>query len=272
MAMSTFRPPLRKQAENLFDSLEEGDQSSVVSPRPSQEVLSCGFLPPRPQKKTFQPPLREPIQSPGQEFINRILHGEDDRFEEAHPLSPQQFELAPYNPPNTSHENNSDDPDTSKIIRRKQYNYHLGNRVRDKGVNKLAKFQTTVSTTGKKTLGSNRQTDENVSKFKVFEFPLSQGKDDKPKLETKRCESSLVQCVSADICETIRRARQEIREIRERYAAKKTILDFAHRKPYLRNNRYPLKVSVQFLTNYSDKSQPHEATMQDSAKVLSHEE
>jgi len=192
--MSTFRPPLRKQADNLFDSLDEEDQNIIEGSQTSQEVLSCGFLPPRPQKKTFQPPLRESVQSPGQEFINCILHGEDDSLDEARPLPPPKFELAPYNPPNISHENSSDNPDSSKIIRRKQYNYQLGNRARDKGVSKLAKFQTAVPphVAGKKTLDSSRQMTEDVCKFKVFEFPLSQGKDDRPKPETRRRNSTLV--------------------------------------------------------------------------------
>jgi len=189
--MSRFRPPLRKKAD-LVDSLQE-DQNSSESPQASQEVLSCGFLPPRPQKKTFQPPLRESILSPGQEFINHILQGEDDSSDEVRPGPPQKFELAPYNPPNTSHENSSDIPDLSKIIRRKQYNYQLGNRVRDKGANKLAKFQTAVPVAGKKTLEGSRHMAEDVSKFKVFEFPLSQDKGGKIKLESRRRESSLVQ-------------------------------------------------------------------------------
>jgi len=192
--MSKFRPPLRKQADNLLDSLEETDQSSIESPQTSQEVLSCGFLPPRSQKKMFQPPLLESIQSPGQEIINRILRVESVNLDKPLPVSTQKFELAPFNPPNTSHEESSDNPDSSKSIRRKHYNYQLGNKLQDNGVSKLAKYRTVQPTT----VSSNKT--ENISKFKVFEFPLSQGKDDdKPKPEVRRRGSSLVQVLAIHI-------------------------------------------------------------------------
>ena len=186
--MSSFRPPLRKRTvENSENSLtnELCCSEQHASAQNSQEVLSCGFLPPKQPKRTpFQPPLRDLVSpvTPGQNYIDRILHeGENRNRNSPTALS---FELAPlcYN---NSIEDNNDDSTAMKnttVPKKHQYYFHIGNRKMEQPVKKPLAAVTNIPTT------ATVCTEGNESRFKIFEFQVSQAteKDEKPKQETTK--------------------------------------------------------------------------------------
>ena len=242
----SFRPPFeppfirKRTAENEENSLTDDIElvccsEGHASTQNSQEVLSCGFLPAKQRKRTsFQPPLRD-LVSPGQGYINRILHEEESRPKEGTTPSclASNFELAPL-----SHSNQiiSNDSTTVKNVKKHHYYYHVGNRKIEQPVKAIDHKKATIATASAISMDENDK-----SRFRIFEFQLSQAteKDDKPKCEGSKPLKPLVQviwitmcvCVmcllklqhhiSMDICLAIKKARQEIREIRRRYAAKK---------------------------------------------------
>lgn len=217
--MSSFRPPLRKRAavkrdDNSTDEL--GCSESHASAQSSQEVLSCGFLPPKQPKRTpFRPPLRD-LVSPGVEYINRILHepdeeeeedgekdeedgreyeeyeeGEENGVSERVTSSGLNFELAPLH-----NINNQDDKDAhtlkSATLKRRHYYYHVGNRKIEQLV-KSVEHRNSAMNTGCEPTASASCTDE---RFKIFEFQPSQDvKNDKPNQEKCINKQPLVEVV-----------------------------------------------------------------------------
>lgn len=201
--MSSFCPPLRKRptaehsteydkgnGENLIaDEFEgdlrssEGQASEQASTQNSQEVLSCGFLPPKQRKRTpFRPPLRD--VSPAQSYISRILS--EDGVEDIG-VTPSgltsSFQLAPLN--NVDNKENEECTLLSEPKKHRYY-YHIGNRRIEQPVKSLAqKRPAEVTTSTSKLSASTLFVDKNESRLKIFEFQLSQtAKNDKPACET----------------------------------------------------------------------------------------
>ena len=202
--MSSFRPPLRikRKVENDENSLTDELCCSEghASTQNSQEVLSCGFLPPKQRKRApFQPPLRD-LVSPGQGYINRILHEEESRHKEDVSSSclASNFELAPLSH-NNSNQSISDDSNMLKNVMPKKhhYYYHVGNRkIEQPGKTTDHKKATTVNMPTASTICIDGN-DE--SRYKIFEFQLSQAtkKDNNPKYETSK---PLVQVIHICTC------------------------------------------------------------------------
>lgn len=192
-----FEPPLRKRtAENDENSLTDELCCSEghASTQNSQEVLSCGFLPAKQRKRApFQPPLRD-LVSPGQGYINHILHEEESRPKEGMTSSSLtlNFELAPLN-----HTNQiiSDDSTVTKVIvpKKHHYYYHVGNRKIEELVKAIDHKKATA--TNIPTASAISMDENNKSRFRIFEFQLSQAteKDDKPKCEASKPVKPLVQ-------------------------------------------------------------------------------
>lgn len=252
--MTSFCPPLRKRLsvekdeendENLTtDELEGSLQFSEgqASAQNSQEVLSCGFLPPKQRKRTpFRPPLRD-LVSPGQSYISRILHEDNNEHGRVTPSGlTSSFQLAPLD--------NVDSKDNEECTmfnapKKHRYYYHIGNKRIEQPVKTIAQKKPAETTnTSSKRSTSALNMDKNESRLKIFEFQLSQAtKSDKPSCETSKphikplaqvfwyiclCTNALIATyttqhhVSMDIYHAVKRAREEIREIRKRYAAKK---------------------------------------------------
>lgn len=244
--MSSFCPPLRKRpttehstehdkgnGENLIaDEFEgdlrssEGQASEQASTQNSQEVLSCGFLPPKQRKRTpFRPPLRD--VSPAQSYISRILSedGVEDRGVTPSGLT-SSFQLAPLN--NVDNKENEECTLLNEPKKHRYY-YHIGNRRIEQPVKNLAqKRPAEVTTSTSKLSASTLCVDKNESRLKIFEFQLSQAaRNDKPACETsfKPYVRPLTQLqrhnISVDIYHAVKKAREEIKKIRKRYAAKK---------------------------------------------------
>lgn len=205
--MSVFRPPLRKRTvenDENFLADESCCSESHASTQNSQELLSCGFLPPKQRKRTpFRPPLRD-LASPGQGYINRILHEEEAREEGTGMTS--KFELAPLNDSNQLQKDiNNDDCDTLTSVSRKHINYHyyVGNRKIEHLLIRTTGDKNSSTTIGSKPAASTFRNDTNESRFKVFEFQPSQDVGEaKAKSETLKNEKSLAQvsCVCLCIC------------------------------------------------------------------------
>ena len=181
--MSSFRPPLLKRTvENSENSQTDELCCSELhaSAQNSQEVLSCGFLPPKQPKRTpFQPPLRELVSpvTPGQNYIDRILHeGENN--------TASSFELAPFCHSNNVQDNNDDSVAMKNVTAPKKHHYyfHIGSKKVEQPIKKPLVVVTNKPTT------TTICTDENQSRFKIFEFQVSQAteKDEKPKRETTK--------------------------------------------------------------------------------------
>ena len=189
--MSSFCPPLRKRTvENDENSLTDELCCSEghASTQNSQEMLSCGFLPPKQRRRTlFQPPLRD-LVSPGQGYINRILHEEESRLKEGVTSSclASNFELAPLSRNNSNQSISNDSTILKNVMPKKHhYYYHIGNRKIEQPV-KASDHKR--ATTANMPTASAICIDENESRFKIFEFQLSQAteKDDKPKCEPSK--------------------------------------------------------------------------------------
>jgi len=201
--MNSFRPPLRKRtAENdensaVDDSLCSEGNTSIQD---SQEILSCGFLPPKQRKRTpFQPPLRD-LASPGQNYINRILHeGEENAIKERTPSNTliSSFQLAPLNSIN---QDDNDDHTTVKSIPRKHhYYYHIGSRRIEQPRTSLSHKKPAMTAGNKQTVStSHHAADENESRFKIFEFQLSQDvkKANKTSCKPRKNENTVGQVVA----------------------------------------------------------------------------
>lgn len=194
--MCSFRPPLRKRTvendesvltDELCCSEEHGSEQN------SQEVLSCGFLPPKQRKaSTFRPPLRD-LVSPAQNYINRILHEEQvdvNGIKEGMTWSSvaASFELAPLNNARNQ-ENINDHPTLNTAAKKHQYYYHIGKRKIEQPV----VHKKPIEATGKKPTVPAISSDNNESRFKVFEFQLSQVTEKKTKCEATKREKSLSQ-------------------------------------------------------------------------------
>lgn len=202
--MSSFRPPLRKRTveNSLTDELCCSEDH--VSTQNSQEVLSCGFLPPKQLKRTpFRPPLRD-LVSPGQSYITCILHEEE---EERRGITSSgltsNFELAPLSKSNNQDINNEGNTTLKSVPKKHHYYYHIGNRKIEQPAVKTVLHNRPVEATGNKP--TTFSAEQNESRFKIFEFQLSQATEkSKPTSEisseiTKPNEKSLAQ-VSKYIC------------------------------------------------------------------------
>ena len=196
--MCSFRPPLRKRnAENDENSNEYDDLccSEDASTRDSQEVLSCGFLPPKQRKRAaFQPPLRD-LVSPGQSYINQILHEDKNGVHSSGTVS--RFELAPLSEATDQHDN-SDSSTTSRYIPKKHhYFYHVGNKKIEQPVKPVSNKGPVEGTS--KINASASCMDKNEPRFKIFEFQLSQvtEKEERP-CEKPKKEKPLTQVYSVD--------------------------------------------------------------------------
>ena len=193
--MSSFCPPLRKSQndeendENLITEELEGElqfSEGQASAQNSQEVLSCGFLPPKQHKRTpFRPPLRDFV-SPGQSYISRILHEDDKEHGGTTPSGlTTNFQLA-------SLENvDSKENEECTLLnepKKHRYYYHIGNRRIEQPVKTIAqKKPAEMTTTSSKPSTSTLSVDKNESRLKIFEFQLSQAtKSDKPTCQTSK--------------------------------------------------------------------------------------
>ena len=136
--------------------------------------------------------------SPGQGYVNRILHEEESRPKEGM-TSASNFELAPL-----SHNNQiiSNDSTSVKSVMPKKhhYYYHVGNRKIEQPVKAIDHKK--VLTANIPTASAICMDENNESRFRIFEFQLSQAteKDDKPKCEASKPVKPFVQVIWIIMC------------------------------------------------------------------------